>query len=364
MSQRTVFSTVPLAIAHVVALASVATWHGLVAAESPSVESSETPLGPLKAVVAHYDFGSLFDGEQLRHTYEVTNTSENFIRIREVRPDCVCTVVELPGLTREIAPGATGKIPILFNTAKLKPGRMRETIEVFYDKVAEPLRLELEGRVERLLFFRPVEPYAKAICGGDKPPEPVNTMVTPIGRDSLEFLSVRAQNELVHARFTNDPKKGNRAFLRLVPRTNVDCLPQIAKEVLIAEVVVDEQLYELHIPIDVVLRPRIHITPLQTAFFDTELTQALKDGKGPVEKTFDLRSLNDPAAPFKVLEVTTQTDGISARAKEVKPGLHWQVIVRVESVPPAEVRRVRDVVEIKTDDTFAPVLRLPVTVRF
>ena len=333
-------------------------------AKPPPKKPAEPPL-PLQAKVAHHNFGLLYDGEQLEFTYEVKNTSQKTVWVREVRPDCVCTTVDLPHLTREIAPGAVGKIPIKFNTSKLKPGRMKETIEVFYDDDKEkPLLLELEGRVERLLFFRPEAPNAEAICGGDEAPKPKNILVTPIEAESFAFLSVRPLKELVHARFTNDPSGGNRAFLRLVPRTDIDCQPQVLDETLIAEVVVDDQLFTLHIPVDVVLRPRIRITPLSTAFFSAKLTQALKDGKGPVEKTFDLRSLNKPAAPFKVIAVKTQTDGISARATEVTPGLHWQVTVRVETVPPAEIRRVRDVVEIKTDDLFAPLLRLPVTVRF
>jgi Protein of unknown function (DUF1573) len=75
------------------------------AADGPVISFRETT----------HDFGSIKDGEVVKHTFTFTNTGKSPLVIESATSTCGCTVPEVP--KAPIAPGAEGKIEVQFNSA-------------------------------------------------------------------------------------------------------------------------------------------------------------------------------------------------------------------------------------------------------
>lgn len=61
-----------------------------------------------------FDFGEIVEGKAITHFYVFKNTGEKPLKIESARGSCGCTVPEWP--KGEIAPGATGKLKVVFNS--------------------------------------------------------------------------------------------------------------------------------------------------------------------------------------------------------------------------------------------------------
>ena len=92
-----------------------------------------------------HEFGTIKQGDVVKHTFKYRNNSEEPIKITNVKPSCGCTV---PSFSRdEIKPGETGEIFVKFNSAG-KMGKQRKSITVMLDKEgARPIILRLNGEV-------------------------------------------------------------------------------------------------------------------------------------------------------------------------------------------------------------------------
>lgn len=64
----------------------------------------------------NYDFGRVRSGEDVKHTYYVTNTGTGPLEILRVKPSCGCTTAGEH--TRVIQPGEVGQIPIKLSTKR------------------------------------------------------------------------------------------------------------------------------------------------------------------------------------------------------------------------------------------------------
>ena len=61
-----------------------------------------------------YDFGTITEGEKVTHVFNFTNTGDADLVIVSAKGSCGCTVPEWP--KEPIAPGAEGKISVVFNS--------------------------------------------------------------------------------------------------------------------------------------------------------------------------------------------------------------------------------------------------------
>src|SRR4051794_25670922 len=62
-----------------------------------------------------YEFGKAKSGDPIKHTFIFTNTGDQVLEIKNVRPGCGCTTAG--EWTKTVEPGKTGSIPIQVNTA-------------------------------------------------------------------------------------------------------------------------------------------------------------------------------------------------------------------------------------------------------
>lgn len=75
-----------------------------------------------------HDFGDIYQGDKVEHTFKFTNTGNEPLIITNVQVTCGCTTPK--GYPRDpIAPGGKGEITIAFNSAG-KMGRQNKVVTI------------------------------------------------------------------------------------------------------------------------------------------------------------------------------------------------------------------------------------------
>jgi hypothetical protein len=92
--------------------------------------------GPVIAVdEPAFDAGEVEQGALVEHAFVIRNTGDEPLQIISVRPSCGCTVAK--DYERQIAPGASGSIPITLKTKGFR-GKISKTISVTTNAGNEP----------------------------------------------------------------------------------------------------------------------------------------------------------------------------------------------------------------------------------
>ena len=87
-------------------------------------DEAAVPSGPTTAVKfdeTSYDFGTITDGDKVRHTFKFTNTGDEPLIISNCKGSCGCTVPQCP--KDPIAPGEGGEITIEYNSRGKSKGQ-------------------------------------------------------------------------------------------------------------------------------------------------------------------------------------------------------------------------------------------------
>lgn len=103
--------------------------------------------GPLISFAeTKFDFGTIKEGEVVKHTFSFKNTGNQTLIISEVKVTCGCTT---PDWTRTpVAPGQTGYITAQFNSTG-KPGQNHKVITVVSNSVTGNVPLSFITNVTR-----------------------------------------------------------------------------------------------------------------------------------------------------------------------------------------------------------------------
>lgn len=85
--------------------------------------SADQPLdtinvAKLEFVEPSYDFGTVKEGEMVKHTFEFTNTGKAPLIISNAKSTCGCTIPKWP--KEPVAPGESGEVEVNFNTSGKK----------------------------------------------------------------------------------------------------------------------------------------------------------------------------------------------------------------------------------------------------
>jgi hypothetical protein len=119
----------------------------------PSRESPPPPTGPIpenaprvRFEQPEFDFGNLFQGEQVTHEYGFENVGGSPLKIEKVTTSCGCTAAKPP--EEEIAPGEKRAIKVTFSAGSLRD-RVTKHVYVVSNDPAEPRStLTITGQVK------------------------------------------------------------------------------------------------------------------------------------------------------------------------------------------------------------------------
>ena len=105
------------------------------------------PAGPTTEMTFEettFDFGTVDEGEKVRHVYSFTNTGNEPLLISNARGSCGCTVPQWP--KEPIQPGAEGEIIVEFDSSG-KPNRQTKTVTITANTEPAQTRLTITGEV-------------------------------------------------------------------------------------------------------------------------------------------------------------------------------------------------------------------------
>lgn len=119
------------------------------AANAAAGTEEQVPSGPTTTVVyehTDFDFGTVKEGEHVKHTFKFKNTGSEPLIISNAKGSCGCTVPKWP--SEPVAPGATGQIDVEFDS-KGKPGKQTKRVTVTANTVPAQMFLNISGNVEK-----------------------------------------------------------------------------------------------------------------------------------------------------------------------------------------------------------------------
>jgi hypothetical protein len=114
-----------------------------------TVATEEVPTGPTTSIAfeqTDFDFGTVTDGEKVRHTYKFKNTGNEPLVISSAKGSCGCTVPKWP--SEPIPPGGSGQIDVEFDS-KGKPGKQTKRVTVTANTVPAQTLLNISGTVNK-----------------------------------------------------------------------------------------------------------------------------------------------------------------------------------------------------------------------
>ena len=118
-------------------------------AGNEATAENQVPTGPTTTVVyehTDFDFGSVKEGEKVKHTYKFKNTGSEPLIISNAKGSCGCTVPKWP--SEPIPPGGTSQIDVEFDS-KGKPGKQAKRVTVTANTVPAQSFLNISGNVEK-----------------------------------------------------------------------------------------------------------------------------------------------------------------------------------------------------------------------
>lgn len=120
----------------------------------PSVAASPAAIGPrIEFAELNYEFGKVDSGEVVKHDFVFTNTGDQTLEIKDVRPGCGCTTAG--NWDKQVEPGKTGKIPIQFNSGGYSGVVHKPVTVLCNDPTKQSLSLGLQGTIWRAFEIIP-----------------------------------------------------------------------------------------------------------------------------------------------------------------------------------------------------------------
>jgi hypothetical protein len=92
-----------------------------------------------------YQFGTVKEGENVEHTFTITNDGKSTLYIRKVKGSCSCTVVQPE--KHELAPGESTTMKAIFRTHGKTGGQTRTSDVITNDPERPKVTLILKGDV-------------------------------------------------------------------------------------------------------------------------------------------------------------------------------------------------------------------------
>lgn len=93
----------------------------------------------------NHNFGTFKESQKLHHEFVFTNTGDKPLVIQQAYSSCGCTVPSFP--KDPIAPGAKGKLTVIYNGKGKFPGHMKKSITVRTNAANSMVRVYIEGNM-------------------------------------------------------------------------------------------------------------------------------------------------------------------------------------------------------------------------
>ncbi len=150
----------------------------------------ETCTSPVTAAPVHgHDFGSVVEGDPVRHDFVIENKGSSPLLMEKVKPDCGCTTVSY---TKEIPPGGKGTVSVEVNTRGYGGRRLSKRVLVETNDPENPeFYLKIGGNVEE---FARIEPHNVQLMGPSGKALKQQVSIVPLEKHPFTIVGVTAES--------------------------------------------------------------------------------------------------------------------------------------------------------------------------
>ncbi len=343
--------TVALTLAIAFSISTVAVAQTPAGAKAVDIQAGEKKVEPtgdgprIRPLEGTHDFGKVWTGADLKHTFKIRNTGNAPLKITKVKPACGCT--KKGKHPSEIAPGQTGEFSFGLNTKKLR-GRFTKNITITTnDPDNASTTLKLTGEVQHFVEVTP-----NSANFGRLKPDSVVTKTLKVRNNSGEKLDIKLADDASQGCFSCElaevvPGMEYELTIKAQPpfksgnnRHSIKLLTGHAKQ------------KNVSVTCLALVPKRLELRPDSLRVAEGAKTQSKRR----------LRFTNNGDEPVNLLDVTasTDTDKLLTEVKTYQEGKSYEVTVTIPAnySPPAE----GVFIVLKTDDKESPELKIPIQV--
>lgn len=282
-----------------------------VSAEEEGEKKTEPRVENINPV---YDFGKVYRGETIQHTFTIRNSGDDYLIIGEISRDCGCTIAEVD--RNSLAPGEELPINVMVSTKLLDAGEIDKSVRLSTNDKLEPETvLTIRGE---LLVTANLEPSIIEIEGikpGDKIPEQI-VKITPVEGFDLKIRDMKVNSDLVSVKLMPTDDSGE--F-----RVAVNVSSETTKSVIAAGIRIFTNLEEepvLRLPVRVVMDQPYIVIPTNINF-----TGIRSEFEGKL--AYNVVIKNNEGEPLEILDVKTEDEFIKCTLMTVEEGKKYRLNV-------------------------------------
>ena len=333
---------------------------GAVASSTAQPSGSPSPLSPLPSPLGggphiefdstHLDFGRIPAGQLIKHDFVFTNTGNQVLEIKDVRPTCGCTLVRT--WEPRIQPGQRGVIAVQLDSTEFTGTIFKTVIVLCNDPVRTNVVLELEGKAWRPIEITPEG--AGFAVSSDSPTNQTRVVRIVSNLDAPLKLSKPACTNRAFQTTLETVRPGKEfelkvtflrsRFMKHVPNAATNVTAPIVLKTSSANVPA------ITIPARAMVVPAVLPMPAEIGLPPGPLTRPAQ---------YSLMVRNYGTKPLALLKAVGSVPGIDVRVGEPQPGRAFVLIV---GFPEGfQIKRGQKVeLRVKTNHPQYPVLKLPI----
>lgn len=316
-----------------------------VASQEPADAAAET--GPVaEPLETEHDFGEVWAGPALKHTFKVKNAGNEPLKIINVKPGCGCTATN--SYPSEIAPGDVGDFTFSLMSTKVH-NRFKKPIRIATnDPANKVVTLYLTGTSKRKVEVKPYaayfgvlrddEPQSRTLKVENHMNEPVKLAIDPPDNDKFAYELKQVE----------EGKKWE-----LTVRTKPPYEPGLVRSNLRIHTSVNDPKF-VDVRVTATKPDRLRVVP--TKILLTRSNNVRPGQQQTIYRHINFENYGDK--PVKVLEATVDDPKVTTQIHERQAGKEYQVVVQfpADYEAPPEGKTVT----LKTDDDEHPEFKVPI----
>ncbi|MBN1880146.1 DUF1573 domain-containing protein [bacterium] len=334
------------------ALFSTTAWCQTDDPESIAGGSVTTSLPGIDVDAPEYDFGDIFWGQPVSHTYMISNQTEIPVTLTTIRTDCGCSAILDDPATMN--PGDSRRLTVTYEPEN-KEGQIDKRITVYTDmrddqNPSKWFELHLRGRIVSILSINPAHVFFKKVHFGTSSEETV--LIHAKEGNEINILSAVSGSENLQVTLESpsdvagDEPSEWKLALKLLDTTPVGAFKSTVK-------ILTDHAAQKEITINVLayVRGPVSLYPTQCYLGAVEPGQL-------ITKTFAIEKEGDDPA-FAPPTVSSMPDWISASIECLTANRKYSISIEV--IVPQDIEgRLSGQFVIDTQEPTAPRFEVPV----
>jgi hypothetical protein len=293
-----------------------------------------------------FDFGRVAAGREVSHDFIFTNTGDQLLEISDVQSSCGCTTAT--NWAKQIEPGKSGVIPVLFNSGGMAGPLTKNLWVVCNDTNQSPVTLRFSAMVWKLIDAIPT--VAAFTFGPDFQTNQMRTIHLVSNLDEPVTLSSPVCTNREFEAELNTVLEGKEYVL------TVTVVPPLAPGSLAVPITMktsSPKMPEVVVTAYAMVQPTLTVTPSRILVSDTPLESVGK---------YIIKIQNNGTRPVALSEPIINVKGADVQLGVIEPARIFALTVTLPAGFKFESGKTV-VVTVKSDCQQSPIIKVPVLQR-